>query len=132
MNLFLIFFLGLILSSFSQNIPAILNLKNTADDLYLPDFSFAGYHFGEKEIPLHTTKIINATDYGVIANDGLDDSIALIKALKETKDFDGTIVLQLPKGRIILSSILYIERSNFVLRGAVRGKMVLKYTVRGQ
>lgn len=122
LNLFLIFFLGLILSSFSQNIPAILNLKNTADDLYLPDFSFAGYHFGEKEIPLHTTKIINATDYGVIANDGLDDSIALIKALKETKDFDGTIVLQLPKGRIILSSILYIERSNFVLRGAGTGE----------
>ncbi len=85
---------------------------------YLPDFSYAGYHFGESQIPVVQGKIINATDYGVKANDALDDSKALLKAVKAANAIEGNVTLQLPAGRIILSEIVYIERSNFVLRGA--------------
>lgn len=85
---------------------------------YLPDFSYAGYHFGESPIPEATGKIVNAVDFGVKANDGLDDSKALLKAIKAATETDGSVILQLPAGRIILSEVLYIERSNFVLRGA--------------
>lgn len=35
---------------------------------------------------------------------------------------EGKVILQLPVGRIILSEILYLQRSNFVLRGAGTGK----------
>jgi len=42
----------------------------------------------------------------------------LLKAFKAVNEVQGNVVLQLPPGRIILSDILYIERSNFVLRGA--------------
>ncbi|MFQ6601446.1 hypothetical protein [Flavobacterium sp. C3NV] len=89
---------------------------------YLPDFSYAGYHFGESQIPEVQGKIINATDYGVKANDALDDSKALLKAVKAASAFEGNVILQLPAGRIILSEIVYIERSNFVLRGAGSGE----------
>ena len=117
---------GLILFSsnglFSQSLPEILSNKKNSKQNYLPDYSYAGYQYGEKNIPEKTEQIINATDYGVIANDGLDDSKNLIKAIKETSLLKGDVVLKLPAGRIILSDILYLERSNFVLRGSGSGK----------
>ena len=102
-----------------QQTPKILTDSKTN---YLPDFSYAGYHFGESQIPESGGKIINAADFGVKANDGLDDSKALLKAIKAATATDGNVVLQLPAGRLILSDILYIERSNFVLRGAGSGE----------
>ncbi|MDR7370148.1 glycosyl hydrolase family 28-related protein [Flavobacterium aquidurense] len=104
---------------FGQQTPKILTDSKVN---YLPDFSYAGYHFGESQIPESTGKIINATDFGVKANDGLDDSKALLKAIKAATSTEGNVVLQLPAGRIILSDILYIERSNFVLRGTGSGE----------
>ncbi|KIQ16889.1 hypothetical protein RT99_19765 [Flavobacterium sp. MEB061] len=105
--------------AFSQQTPKILTDSKAN---YLPDFSYAGYHFGESPIPEATGKTINAVDFGVIANDGLDDSKALLKAIKAATETEGNVILQLPAGRIILSDILYIERSNFVLRGAGSGE----------
>lgn len=102
----------------AQEIPKIVTSKTN----YLPDFSYAGYHFGESKLPESQGKIINAVDFGVKANDNLDDSKALLKALKAANAVEGNVILQLPEGRIILSDILYIERSNFVLRGAGSGE----------
>jgi hypothetical protein len=102
----------------AQELPKIITSKTN----YLPDFSYAGYHFGESKLPETEGKIINTADFGVKANDNLDDSKALLKALKAANAVDGNVILQLPAGRIILSDILYIERSNFVLRGAGSGE----------
>ncbi len=102
----------------AQELPKILQSKTN----YLPDFSYAGYHFGESQIPEFQGKIINATDFGVKANDGLDDSKALLKAIKAATETEGNVILQLPAGKIILSAVLYIERSNFVLRGTGSGE----------
>ncbi|KRD61136.1 hypothetical protein ASE40_06180 [Flavobacterium sp. Root935] len=102
----------------AQELPKILSHKTN----YLPDFSYAGYHFGESKLPETEGKIINAADFGVKVNDNLDDSKAFLKALKAANAVDGNVILQLPAGRIILSDILYIERSNFVLRGAGSGE----------
>lgn len=117
---FLVFFFSYSIG-FSQEILEILQNKTVNDTNYLPDFSFAGYRNGEKEIPESVGTIVNASDYGVIANDGLDDSKALKNAIKEASKIEGTVTLQLPKGRLILSDILYLERSNFILRGAGTG-----------
>lgn len=107
---------------YAQDLPQIIADKKVASQNYLPDYSYAGYHYGEANIPQKTAQIINATDYGVIANDGLDDSKNLSKAIKAASSINGDVVLQLPAGQIILSDVLYIERSNFVLRGAGSGK----------
>ena len=108
-------------SIMAQEVPEIISNKTIRTQNYLPDFSYAGYHFGESKIPNPKGTIVKATDYGVIANDELDDSKALVKAIKEASAIVGDVILELPAGKIILSDILYIERSNFILRGAGSG-----------
>ena len=83
----------------AQELPKIITSKTN----YLPDFSYAGYHFGESQIPESNGKIINAVDFGVKANDELDDSKALLKAFKAANAINGNVILQLPAGKIILS-----------------------------
>lgn len=107
---------------FSQEIPKIISDKKITSQNYLPDYSYSGYHNGEMQLPQKTEKVINAADYGVVANDGLDDSKNLLKAIKAASIINGDVILQLPAGRIILSDVLYLERSNFVMRGAGSGK----------
>ena len=106
----------------AQEIPKIISDKTIRSENYLPDFSYAGYHFGESKIPNSKGTIVKATDYGVIANDDLDDSKAILKAIKAASVVSGPVILELPSGKIIVSEILYIERSNFILRGAGSGK----------
>ncbi|WP_240642336.1 hypothetical protein [Nonlabens xiamenensis] len=110
--------MGCLLSCQAQQLPAILSKKSVQEQHYLPDFSYAGYHNGERAIPSNFATIIQAEDYGVLANDGLDDSINLKKAIQAAYEVEGPVCLQLPAGRLILSDIIYLERSNFVLRGA--------------
>ena len=107
---------------YAQETPQIISQKEVYSQNFLPDFSYAGYHFGNTSLPEMKEKVILATDFGVKANDNLDDSKALLKAFKAAHEVTGNVVLQLPAGKIILSDILYIERSNFVLRGAGSGK----------
>lgn len=107
-------------SVWAQGLPKIIGDKTIASQNYLPDFSYAGYHFGEKEIPKNG-KVILASDYGIIADDDLDDTKALIKTLEKIKNIKGKVILQLPPGRLIISDIIYLQRSNLVLRGAGTG-----------
>ncbi len=116
-----VFILMVSFNFFAQDIPEILSNKKIQKENYLPDFSFAGYHNGEKEISKTKSKIIYASDFGVIPNDGLDDSKNLIKAIAAANKINDNVVLQLPVGRIIISEIIYIERSNFILRGSGSG-----------
>lgn len=90
---------------------------------YLPDFSYAGYHFGERNIAVpNDVTVINAIDHGVIPNDKLDDSKALLAVMKKANEIKGTVKIQLPAGRVILSDILYLERSNLILSGVGTGE----------
>ena len=88
---------------------------------HLPDFSYAGYNHGIGEIPEAKGKIIDVTEYGVTADDDIDDSKALLEALTAAHETRGAVILELPKGKIIVSEILKIKRSNIVLRGAGSG-----------
>jgi len=106
----------------AQNIPKIISDEDVMSENYLPDFSYAGYHNGEVSLPKTEGKVYNAEDFGVIPNDKLDDTKALIKAIDSISKFEGNVTLQLPKGRIILSDIIYITRSNFVLKGTGTGE----------
>lgn len=107
----------------AQSGPDILFNTKVIRENYLPDFSYVGYHNGEIDLPKTIGQVFHAIDYGVIPNDGLDDSKALKKAIEEASKFEGKVTLQLPAGRLILSDILYLERSHFVLRGAGIGNL---------
>ena len=87
---------------------------------YLPNFSYAGYHFGEREPP-SLTPTLEVTDFGAHPDDALDDTEALKKALEAAEATPGPVVLHFPKGRFIISDILYLERSHLVLQGSGSG-----------
>jgi hypothetical protein len=72
-------------------------------------------------IPDVSGTVIAAADHGVIADDGRDDSAALERAMAAARRVDGPVVLLLPRGRIQLSRVLHIDRSDFVLRGVGAG-----------
>ncbi|WP_189582087.1 right-handed parallel beta-helix repeat-containing protein [Litorimonas cladophorae] len=118
--------LGIICASASTSVQAqgpikILNDAQVMGENYLPDFSFAGYNHGVGEIPVFDGQVIDVTKFGVIADDVIDDSAGLLKALDAAHKVAGPVVVQLPKGRVILSEVLKIQRSNIVLRGSGAG-----------
>ncbi|EDM28686.1 hypothetical protein LNTAR_08954 [Lentisphaera araneosa HTCC2155] len=89
----------------------------------LPDFSFAGYRSGETPIPdIPTTSKI--TDFGVVPNSGQDVTAAFKKAIAASQG--GAIFI--PEGHYLLSDILWIKKSNIVLRGAGPEKTILEFT----
>jgi hypothetical protein len=85
--------------------------------VFLPDYSYAGYKWGEEKIPNHAFNVC-ITEFGAIPDDGEDDSEALINALAAVNSREGRIVLGFPAGEFNLSRIIFLTRENIVLRGA--------------
>ncbi len=79
----------------------------------LPDFSYAGYHSGERAIPTIPV-VTNVLDYGAVPDDGQPDHLAIQAAIDAT--ISGTVYL--PAGQYIIEQPLFITKSNIVLRGA--------------
>jgi hypothetical protein len=83
---------------------------------YVPDFSFAGYRWGDEPLPdLRPT--LDVTDFGAKPDDGKDDTDAFKKAILAAQREKGRVVLKVPKGRFVISDILFVERGDFVLQG---------------
>ena len=99
--------------------PRIL-MEDCSNEHFLPDWSYAGYRWGEKAIP-QLKPNLDVTDFGAVADDGKDDTAAILKAVTAAHEKAGPIVLRFPKGRFILREIIWIERSDFVLQGAGSG-----------
>ncbi|MCV9387299.1 glycoside hydrolase family 55 protein [Reichenbachiella ulvae] len=109
-------------ASLQAQLPQILTQSSVQKEHYLPDFSYAGYHFSEEEIPFQTeAEVINVSDFGAIPDDGLDDSRALRQAMETAHQTEGKVRVVFPAGRFILSEVLYIRRSDLVLSGAGSG-----------
>lgn len=86
----------------------------------LPDFSFAGYHFGED--PLPTVPVAaNVRDFGAKGDGTHDDTQAFQDAIASTSS--GAILI--PPGRYVITDILWIRKPNLVLRGAGAGQTTL-------
>ena len=90
----------------------------------LPDFSFAGYHCGEDPIPKPKV-MANVKTFGAKGDGKTDDTEAFKKAIEATTK--GAILI--PEGRYILRNILWIKKSNIVLRGEGADKTVLHFPV---
>lgn len=84
----------------------------------MPNFSYAGYKNGEHALRIPVKHRLNVVDFGAVANDGKDDTLAFRKTLAKADSLQGPVHISVPAGRFIISDILYIQRSNIVLQGA--------------
>ena len=95
----------------------------------LPDYSYSGYYFSERELPDVTTyTYFDVTDYGVIADDTEYDDEG-IQATIDAAVASGTpAVVFFPAGRYIVSSdndiekSIYISGDHIVLKGEGSGE----------
>ena len=93
----------------------------------LPDFSYAGYHHGEKGIPKVEHKVFDVTNYGAIPNDGLSDKEAIRKTISAAVK-NGSGIVSFPKGRFLVNEDdddqkpIVIKGKNIVFRGSGSGK----------
>ena len=85
---------------------------------WLPDFSYAGYHAGEKEIPNIAVVENMKIDYGAKGDGVTDDTQAFKNAFANM--IEGTLLI--PKGKYIIKEPLILSRSNIVIRGMGKGK----------
>ncbi len=98
-------------------LPEILKDGNSN---YLPDFSYAGYKWGEEPLPTPSGSIFNVIDFGAVPNDGIDDTVAILNAVDAASSLDKNtqVIVKFPAGRFILKEIVFITRGNFILLGA--------------
>ncbi|MDP6524691.1 MAG: glycosyl hydrolase family 28-related protein [Kiritimatiellia bacterium] len=89
----------------------------------LPDFSFAGYHFGEDPLP-RPEAVTDVRSFGAKGDGKTDCTRAFIKAVEATDK--GAI--RIPAGHYVISDIIWIKKPNIVLRGAGPGKTVIHVT----
>lgn len=115
--------LGLVLLGASSALGGTSQLWGENGELWdprgrLPDYSWAGYHGGEKAIPDVEQlgwPTIDVTDFGAVPNDSIDD-LAAFQAAIAAAPADGAI-LHLPKGEYVLKSWLKVDRGNLIIRG---------------
>ena len=92
----------------------------------LIDFSVVGVNYSNSGIPELALPIFPVTDFGAIANDGLEDKKAIQRAIDAAELAGGGIVL-FPSGRFLLNETndnerLLISSSKIVLRGSGNGQ----------
>ena len=87
----------------------------------MPDFSFAGYGNGLAAIPDASGTVVRVDDFGASSNDEADDTKAILDAISHAHDVAGPVIVRFSAGRYIVSEVLRIERSDFVLQGAGSG-----------
>lgn len=102
----------------AQEVPKILSDAATRRAQPLPDFSYAGYGFGVVPLPMSRGEVIEVTRFGVVPDDGLDDSKAVQKALAAARLVDGPVIVRFPRGRVQVTEVLRLDRSDIVLDGA--------------
>lgn len=94
----------------------------------LPDFSYAGYHFSEKEIPgVSGRKYFNVMDFGGIPNDEQFDDAAIQKAIDAAESSPGGGVVFFSPGKYLIApdtnnkAQIRVSKSNIILKGSGSG-----------
>src|SRR5258708_19378824 len=91
------------------------------DRLY--DFSYAGYHAGEAEIPNPRARWDLKRDFHAVGDGRADDTQPIINAIQSIKNG----VLFIPKGTYVISKRIDIAKGNVILRGAGAGQTILLF-----
>lgn len=84
-----------------------------SDESRLTDFSYAGYHRGERSIPLRKPDV-SVKDFGAVGDGKTDDTEAIQKAIEESAGK----TIAIPAGEYLITDQLVIRDSGTVLQGA--------------
>ena len=88
----------------------------------LPDFSYAGYRRGEKNIPNYPQGV-SVRQFGAKGDGRTDDTQAFQQALQSVKK--GAI--EVPPGRYVITDFLEINRPGVIIRGAGPDQTILYF-----
>ena len=120
--------LGFLAGSAQQEAKIFQNFKADKANSILPDFSYVGYHCGER--PLESKKNVEVFDvinYGAIPDDIISDKQAIMRAIAAAEKAGGGIVF-FPKGKFLVqedtdsATSIWISKSNIIFRGSGSGK----------
>ena len=98
-----------------------LSIETLINGVFVPDFSYAGYQNGLTELPEADGIIIDVAKFGAKANDGKDDSAAIQRAFAAADKIAEPVIIRFDAGTYLITSILKIVRSDFVLQGQGAG-----------
>jgi hypothetical protein len=93
----------------------------------LPDFSYAGYKYGEVALPEPSYKVFDVTSFGAVPNDDKSDRTAIEAAIRAAEK-NGSGIVFFPPGRFLVNEdgdpnkSITIARSRIILRGSGPGK----------
>lgn len=79
----------------------------------LTDFSYAGYHRGETDLPLRNPDV-SVKDFGAVGDGAHDDTAAFQACLARS----GGKVIAVPAGAYLITGILTLDQSGTILQGA--------------
>jgi hypothetical protein len=100
---------------------SLMSLETIMDGGVIPDFSYAGYQNGFGGVPQAMGTVIEVADYGAVADDGVDDSAGIQRAIDAANDVSGPVIVRFAAGTYRVTSVLRITRSDFVLQGQGSG-----------
>ena len=101
----------------------LLSYETLRSETFIPDFSYAGYQNGEQRLPVAEGVVIDVAKFGALANDGQDDSAAIQRAFDAANKIEQPVIIRFEAGTYRITSVLRINRSNFVLQGQGAGAM---------
>ena len=105
-----------------QNI-SLMSYETLKDEVFIPDFSYAGYKNGLQELSLAKGVIIDVARFGAIPDDNQDDSAAIQRAFDAANKIKKPVIIRFESGTYRITSVLKINRSNFVLQGQGAGTL---------
>jgi len=101
-----------------------LEAEATGTQSILPDYSYSGYHFSEKDLPdVSSYTYFDVTDYGAVANDLEYDDESIQATIDAAIDSGSPAVVFFPAGKYKVSSdndvenFIHIYGDNIVLKG---------------
>lgn len=106
----------------AHGLPAIIDQQGGPGIPFLPNFSYAGYNNGVGAIPAPAGAIIDVAEHGAVADDGKDDSLAVIDAINTANGVAGPVIIRFGAGRFRITEILPITRGHISLQGAGSGE----------
>ncbi|RMD79695.1 MAG: hypothetical protein D6820_07860, partial [Lentisphaerae bacterium] len=112
--------------------------KTSIKNIRLPDFSYCGYHYLDRDLPKDSekgAKLFDVRQFGAVPNDGKSDRDAVLATLAAIHRQSGPAILYFPPGCYRLNEAeditkppVVIKQSHVIVRGAGSSRTKLLFS----